>query len=101
MEITYQNVKEGPISDVVLGFDIAGCAIAATWKEGRVVDSYISERALGSARQITRCTQRLATIFCTGRPIIGTMLNATKTSSRAANPASLILATTPGSVPAP
>ena len=48
VEITYQNVKDRPISDIVHGFDVAGCAIAATYKKGKIVDSYMSARARGS-----------------------------------------------------
>lgn len=48
VEITYQNVKDRPISDIVHGFDVAGCAIAATYSKGKIIDSYMSARARGS-----------------------------------------------------
>ena len=49
IEITYQNVKQRPISEIVEGFDIACCAIAATYDGGQVTDCYVSPRAVDSA----------------------------------------------------
>ncbi len=57
VEITYQNVKERPISEIVREFDIAGCAIAATYSDGRITDSYFSPRAALSARCGTVCLE--------------------------------------------
>lgn len=51
LEVTYQNVKDRPIGEVVEGFDIACCAIAATYSNGRVTDSYVSPRALRSVEE--------------------------------------------------
>ncbi len=51
IELTYQNVKGRPIGEVVEGFDIACCAIAATYRDGKITDSYISPRALRSAEE--------------------------------------------------
>lgn len=57
IEITYQNVKERRISEIVEGFDIAGCAIAATYSNGRITDSFFSRRAAISARCGTACLE--------------------------------------------
>lgn len=46
LEVTYQNVKNRPIGEIVEGFDIACCAIAATCSNGRVTDVYVSSQAM-------------------------------------------------------
>lgn len=44
LEVTYQNVK-GSILDVLEGFDIAACSVAATYQNGVVTDTAITPRA--------------------------------------------------------
>jgi len=58
VEITYQNVNARPIAEIVGGFDIAGCAIAATYRNGLITDSYFSELAADAARRATACLER-------------------------------------------
>lgn len=57
VEITYQNVRERPISDIVRGFDIAGCAVAATYRDGEIVDAYFTASAAHSVRLKTACLE--------------------------------------------
>ncbi len=75
LEITYQNVNARAISEIVGGFDIAGCAIASTYFNGRITDSYFSPLAAVAARCGTAClepsylarlrTERLPTVLRT------------------------------------
>lgn len=58
IEITYQNVKNRQISEIVDGFDLAGCAIAATYSHGRIVDSYINPLALSASTERTACLEK-------------------------------------------
>ncbi|MFT4546728.1 MAG: hypothetical protein ACI9MB_000672 [Verrucomicrobiales bacterium] len=44
IEITYQNVK-GSMMEVLAGFDIAACSVAATYQDGAVTDCLITARA--------------------------------------------------------
>jgi len=57
VEITYQNVKERPISEIVRGFDIAGCAVAATYRDGEIVDAYFTASAAHSVMWKTACLE--------------------------------------------
>ena len=44
IEVTYQNVKNS-IDDVLAGFDIAACSVAASYQGGRVINCAITTRA--------------------------------------------------------
>lgn len=48
VEITYHNIHSGRISEIVHGFDIAGCSIGAQYKDGEVCDVYVSPKAIES-----------------------------------------------------
>ncbi len=73
VEITYHNIKNGSLSDIVHGFDIAGCAIGASYRKGKVNSVYISpgaqetlirrEVVLEQAYLDTLATQRLPTVL--------------------------------------
>jgi hypothetical protein len=56
IEITYHNVKQRHISEIVQGFDLAGCAIAAHYTNGKITDAFISR---GAANSIETQTTRL------------------------------------------
>ncbi len=50
VEITYHNVKDGALSDVVNTFDLAICAIGARYMNGRVAEAYLSEECWQAIR---------------------------------------------------
>lgn len=50
IEITYHNVKEGAMTDVVNTFDIAACGLGARYVNGRVVEMYLAEECRESIR---------------------------------------------------
>ena len=50
IEVTYQNVKDRPISEILEGFDLAPCGIAATYVDGQVTEATITPAAIKSLR---------------------------------------------------
>ena len=55
VEITYHNVKDGALSDVVNTFDLSVCGVGARYANGKVVETFVSDecwRAIRS-RQVT------------------------------------------------
>ena len=50
IEVTYQNVKDRPISEILEGFDLAPCGIAATYVDGQVTQATITPAAIKSLR---------------------------------------------------
>ncbi len=45
LEVTYQNVKDRPIADVLYGFDLAPVSIAACYRGGEVTSAVVTEEA--------------------------------------------------------
>jgi hypothetical protein len=51
IEITYHNINDGTLSDVVNTFDMAVCGLAARYKNGSVVEVHTSEECRESIRR--------------------------------------------------
>lgn len=51
IEITYHNIKDGTLADVVNTFDIAVCALGARYENRRVVEVHLGEECRESVRR--------------------------------------------------
>ncbi len=51
IEITYHNVKEGKLSDVLHTFDIGLCAMGARFEHGRLVEAHVTDECWQSIRR--------------------------------------------------
>lgn len=71
IEITYHNVNDGALRDVVNTFDLSICGLGACYRNGRVVESFVSEECWQAVRR--RSVQVLPSYFC--------LLNLTHASS--------------------
>lgn len=62
IEITYHNINDGTLADVVNTFDIAICGLGARYANGAVVEAYVSEECRESIRR--RSIQVLPAYLC-------------------------------------
>ncbi len=62
IEITYHNVNDGTLADVVNTFDIAVCGMGARYKDGSVAEIQVSEECRESIRK--RSIQVLPAYLC-------------------------------------
>jgi hypothetical protein len=62
IEISYHNVKDGELADVLNTFDLAICGIGARYKWGRVLEVHVAEECWGSVRR--RTVQVLSSYLC-------------------------------------
>ncbi len=62
IEITYHNVKDGQLSDILNTFDLAICGIGARYEKGRVAEVHVAEECWHSVR--SRTVQVLPSYFC-------------------------------------
>jgi hypothetical protein len=53
IEITYHNVRDGQLSDILNTFDLAICGIGARYDRGRVVEVHVAEECWDSVRRRT------------------------------------------------
>jgi hypothetical protein len=62
IEITYHNVKDGTLADVLHTFDIALCAMGARFHRGRLEEVYVTDECWNSIR--AREVRLLDSYFC-------------------------------------
>lgn len=62
VEITYHNVKDGTLADVLNTFDLAICGMGARYEKGRVAEVHVSEECWDSIRK--RSIQVLPSYLC-------------------------------------
>lgn len=62
IEISYHNVKDGELADVLNTFDLAICGIGARYKWGRVLEVHVADECWSSLRR--RTVQVLSSYLC-------------------------------------
>lgn len=62
IEISYHNVKDGKLADVLNTFDLAICGIGARYEKGRVAEVHVADECWNSVRR--RTVQVLSSYLC-------------------------------------